>query len=67
MMEAHTDCGFFGDPDVFFPVAEEVCKEHFTNMDVDDRATVVGWSDWNGGMAVCRIRTVMDAREMEGH
>ena len=39
MMEKHSPCGWFYGHDFICPVAEEVCKEHFMNMDAYDRAT----------------------------
>ncbi|KAH6613493.1 hypothetical protein F5144DRAFT_616419 [Chaetomium tenue] len=39
MMRNHSLCGWFRCRDFVCPVAEEVCKEHFMNMDVYDRAT----------------------------
>ncbi|KAK4039018.1 hypothetical protein C8A01DRAFT_47468 [Parachaetomium inaequale] len=39
MMRYHSPCGWFDCDDFVCPVAEEVCKEHFMNMDVYDRAT----------------------------
>jgi hypothetical protein len=43
LMHPHTKCGWFMGQDFFCPIAEEVCKAHFMNMDtskeVHDRAT----------------------------
>jgi len=42
LMHPHTKCGWFTGKDFFCPIAEEVCKTHFMNMDtskeVHDRA-----------------------------
>ncbi|EAQ86815.1 hypothetical protein CHGG_08068 [Chaetomium globosum CBS 148.51] len=38
MVRKHSPCGWFHCHDFVCPVAEEVCKEHFMNMDVYDRA-----------------------------
>lgn len=39
MMRRRSRCGWFYCDEFVCPVAEEVCKEHFMNMDVYDRAT----------------------------
>ncbi len=40
MIEDHTACGWFSDADDFLcPVAEEVCREYFMNMDDYSRGT----------------------------
>ena len=35
LMRPHTKCGWFMGEDFFCPIAEEVCKTHFMNMDTD--------------------------------
>lgn len=39
MMQDHSPCGWFYCNDFLCPVAEDVCKDHFMNMDVYNRAT----------------------------
>jgi hypothetical protein len=41
LMRSHTKCGWFDCVDLFCPIVEDVCREHFMNMDVYDRATFI--------------------------
>ena len=45
MMEEHSPCGWFHGDDFVCPVAEDVCKEHFMNMDVYDRTNFLPTPD----------------------
>ncbi|KAF5582779.1 hypothetical protein FPCIR_9366 [Fusarium pseudocircinatum] len=42
MFKEHTRCGWFGDAlDFLCPIAEEVCTEHFMNMDIYSRTSYI--------------------------
>ena len=46
MMKEHSPCGWFYGNEAVCPVAQDVCKEHFMNMDNYDRTTFSPMPDW---------------------
>ncbi|KAF5975150.1 hypothetical protein FCOIX_7877 [Fusarium coicis] len=49
MFKEHTRCGWFGEAEEFLcPIAEEVCTEHFMNMDIYSRTSYLEQPDLLG-------------------
>jgi len=52
LMESYSGCcGWFLCDEFAAPIAEDVCTEHFMNMEVYSRATFLKDSDWNARWA----------------
>ncbi|KLO90671.1 uncharacterized protein FFMR_14632 [Fusarium fujikuroi] len=62
MFKVHTRCGWFGKAMEFLcPTAEDVCRKHFMNMDIDSKTSYIEQPDLQGAFE--SLEQVEDGKE----